>query len=128
MEDISHEKHVGRNIAIIAAIIPLILALVLFFQNMGLREQVKNLKSGSGDSMANEEVVIFMQDFIDTVLKSENEVPYRDRVRLASGVLDLEDEEALRAWEVFVESENEEIAQDNLVNLLDVLVKKILVK
>ncbi|MBM2817833.1 MAG: hypothetical protein HW401_423 [Parcubacteria group bacterium] len=73
----------------------------------------------------NEKVINFSRLFIDSVLKSGNEVDFDTRLKLENAIRDIKDDEILAQWDKFVKSKTEAEAQDEVKDLLDLLMKKI---
>ena len=73
----------------------------------------------------NEKVINFSSLFIDSVLKSGNEVDFDIRLKLENAVRDIKDDEILAQWDKFVKSKTEMEAQEEVKNLLSLLMKKI---
>ena len=59
------------------------------------------------------------------MLTIEEDVEFEERLRLENMVRDIDDEEILSAWMIFVESKTEADAQKNVVDLLVTLINKI---
>ena len=75
----------------------------------------------------NEKVLEFTELFIEKVLKAETEIDFETRLKLESAVRNLDDEEILVQWQKFVESGTESEAQNEVKNLLEMLIDKIMI-
>ena len=69
----------------------------------------------------------FMKLFVDKVLSTNGTISFEDRVKLEADVRALGDENLVKQWEVFVASENSEMAQKNAVFLMSLLMSKLIV-
>ena len=67
----------------------------------------------------------FGQLFIEKVLEAQGEVEFETRLELENAVRDLNDEELLNQWKLFVASGDETSAQKEVRNLLKMLMNKI---
>jgi len=87
---------------------------------IGLKQELsKNKDSGSG------KVLTFGQLFIEDVLEAEGEVDFETRLKLENAVRDLNDEELLNQWKLFIASQDEAGAQKEVRNLLKMLINKV---
>lgn len=68
----------------------------------------------------------FMKLFIDTVLGTNGVISFDDRVKLENDVRTLEDENAIKLWDNFVNSSDSETAQENAVKLMSYLSNKMI--
>lgn len=92
-----------------------------FFQSRQIRELEKEV----GTRKINEKIVMFLDLFIQKVLKTDKEVSFDDRLNLENAVRNIEDAEILSKWEQFTAGENEEQIQSRVKGLLETLVQKI---
>ncbi|MBI1866597.1 MAG: hypothetical protein HY005_00755 [Candidatus Staskawiczbacteria bacterium] len=92
-----------------------------FFAQKDIKTTEQQLKNQQN----NIKIINFTKLFIEKVLKAEKEVSFEDRLKLENAVRDLNDDEVLRQWEKFIESEAEIEAQNAVKDLLALLVKKI---
>ncbi|PIP28101.1 MAG: hypothetical protein COX29_03025 [Candidatus Moranbacteria bacterium CG23_combo_of_CG06-09_8_20_14_all_35_22] len=84
--------------------------------------QQKTVKINNG---GNGKVLAFGQLFIEKVLEAQGEVEFETRLELENAVRDLNDEELLNQWKLFVASGDETSAQKEVRNLLKMLMNKI---
>ena len=71
------------------------------------------------------DVLSFAKTFVEKVLAAEGEISFEDRLKLENDVRELNDEEILNQWMMFAESNTEEVAQKEVINLLSLLLEKI---
>jgi hypothetical protein len=90
---------------------------------LGYRE-IQQARKAVEEQRLNTKIINFLQVFIIKVLKAEKEVSFEDRLKLENTVRDLNNAEVLSQWEKFTSSKTEEIAQEEVKNLLDLLVRK----
>ncbi len=65
--------------------------------------------------------------FIDVVLNTEGQtISYNDRVALENDVIQLQDPEITKQWDIFVASKDAKTAQTNAVGFLKLLTNKLL--
>ena len=112
-------------ILIIIIFFLLINNLFLFLNLRDLQSEVKALQSRLKVCQTNEKVLNFTRLFIEKVLKGEKEIDFETRFQLENAVRSINDEEILNQWRKLVESEYEEEAQREVVNLLYLLITKI---
>ncbi len=112
-------------ILIIVIFFLLINNLFLFFNLRDLQSEVKALQSRLRVCQTNEKVLNFTRLFIEKVLKGEKKIDFETRFQLENAVRSINDEEILNQWRKLVESEYEEEAQREVVNLLYLLITKI---
>lgn len=112
---------------IIVIIIIILLAGNVFFafRYFSLQKELAETKQTLKTQQINEKVLNFTNLFITKVLKAEGEVSFEDRLQLENAVRTLEDEEILAQWQKFTESKTEIEAQEEVKNLLEMLVNKI---
>ena len=115
------------KLIIFTIIIFFLLASNLFFalNFYDLRREIKALRSRLRVCQTNEKVLNFTRLFIEKVLKAEEEIDFETRLQLENAVRSINDEEILNQWKKFTQSQTEEEAQKEVVELLDLLVKKI---
>tara|TARA_Y100000310_G_C20681383_1_gene816150 strand:- start:1162 stop:1539 length:378 start_codon:yes stop_codon:yes gene_type:complete len=116
-------KH-SHTIYIVAGVL-LLLLLFSFFQYLSVRSEHKSLQEEAISYETNQKVIAFTNLFINKVLTIEEDVEFEERLRLENMVRDIDDEEILSAWMIFVESKTEADAQKNVVDLLVTLINKI---
>ena len=73
----------------------------------------------------NKKILNFAKLFVSNVLKAEGEIDFETRLKLESAVRELDDEEVLNKWQLFVNSKTEDAAQNNVKDLLEILMNKI---
>ena len=115
------------KLIIFTIIIFFLLASNLFFalNFYDLRHEIKALRSRLRVCQNNEKVLNFTRLFIEKVLKAQEEIDFETRLQLENAVRSINDEEILNQWKKFTQSQTEEEAQKEVVELLDLLVKKI---
>lgn len=84
--------------------------------------QQKSVKINNGEK---KKVLAFGQFFIEKVLEAQGEVEFETRLELENAVRDLNDEELLNQWKLFVASRDETSAQKEVRNLLKLLLIKV---
>lgn len=92
---------------------------------LSVKKQLSVSQAISRKNDVNAQVLIFLQLFIERVLKAKGEVSFENRLKLENMVRDLNDQAILQSWNSFVNSTSEQEAQENVKTLLDVLVRKI---
>ena len=113
---------------IVVIVITLILLAANFFWAIkcsSLKTELKEVKQKVESQQINEKTLDFTNLFIEKVLKAEEEIDFETRLQLENAVRVLEDEQILNQWNKFVESKDEEEAQDEVKDLLEMLIKKI---
>ncbi|KKP79637.1 MAG: hypothetical protein UR78_C0010G0002 [Candidatus Moranbacteria bacterium GW2011_GWF2_35_39] len=107
---------------------------VLFFSSSFLavkyfsaKKEIANLqqKAEKSNNSGDGKVLAFGQLFIEKVLEAQGEVEFETRLELENAVRDLNDEELLNQWKLFVASGDETSAQKEVRNLLKMLMNKI---
>ena len=68
----------------------------------------------------------FLKYFIDTVLNTEGEISFENRVKLENDVRQLHDADLTAQWELFIGSTNTKDAQSHAVKLMSMLTNKML--
>lgn len=68
----------------------------------------------------------FLKYFIETVLNTEKQISYEDRVKLENDVIQLQDIDVKKAWDEFVASKDGVTAQQNAVKLMNLLTSKLI--
>ncbi|MES3030874.1 MAG: hypothetical protein V4697_00475 [Patescibacteria group bacterium] len=99
----------------------------IFFATMWIKSNSK-LKVVTASREAEVAHATFMVNFIEKVLKTENEVAFEDRLKLENEVRALDNKEVFDQWKKFVESETPTIAQVNLKDLLASIARSIQVE
>ncbi len=120
-------RHV-TGIDIIAGVVIVLLAMSTVFmytQRQELARQLESVRHAKEMVSLNERVLVFMQLFIDKVLKSEGEIDFETRLALEASVRALDNQVILTAWQRFTESKTERDAQKAVKDLLGVLVSEI---
>lgn len=75
----------------------------------------------------NEKVLDFTKLFIDQVLRAEKEIDFETRLKLENAARGINDKDILAQWEKFTASKTESEAQEQVKDLLDLLVSKIII-
>ncbi len=112
---------------ILTVVILLLVAgnILLGVQYFSLRQQLDQTEASLETYKMNEEILEFMDLFINRVLKAEGEIDFDTRLKLENAVRELEDQEILEQWQQFTNSDTEAQAQEELKDLLDLLIQKI---
>lgn len=106
----------------------LVLSLVLLVGAMKYQETQRELfrtQSLLETQSLNEKILNFNGLFIEKVLKAESEVDSETRLKLENAIRDLNDEDVSDSWRAFVDSRTEGEAQKRMLDLLEILAKKI---
>ena len=115
-----------KRIFIIAVIGGLVVSNVYFaLKARSLGGELNDARKETSSFHRNEKVINFSRLFIDSVLKSGNEVDFNTRLKLENAIREIRDDEILAQWDKFVKSKTEAEAQDEVKDLLDLLMKKI---
>lgn len=113
------------NKALLIVLVILLCVCVFFgWQNWTLNKEVKDLRQKVVAVHLDEKIIAFEKIFIEKVLKADKEIDFETRLQLENAVRDLHDNDILAQWQDFVDSKNEEEAQNNVKNLLALLVEK----
>ncbi len=111
-----------KNIIITILILTNIAFVYFVFTQNG---NIVNLQKTIESQKINSKVVLFTQTLIDKVLKSTKPVDFENRLALENMVRDINDKDILDKWNTFVKSTDNNQAQIEIKNLLDILVKRI---
>lgn len=84
-----------------------------------LKQQLRALQSAS--LIHESKSLLFLQAFIQKVLRSKEEVSFETRLQLENDVRELNSQQILAQWQKFVNSQTEDEAQANVKELLDLL-------
>lgn len=106
----------------------LVLSLALLVGAMKYQEMQRELfrtQSLLKTQSLNEKILNFNGLFIEKVLKAESEVDSDTRLKLENAIRDLNDEDVSDSWRAFVDSRTEGEAQKRILDLLEILAKKI---
>lgn len=106
----------------------LVLSLALLVGAMKYQEMQRELsrtQSLLNAQNLNEKILNFNGLFIEKVLKAESEVDSETRLKLENAIRDLNDEDVSDSWRAFVGSRTEAEAQKRIIDLLEILAKKI---
>ena len=115
-----------NRIIFIAVIGGLVVSNVYFaLKSSSLGGELNDARKEASSFHRNEKVINFSRLFIDSVLKSGNEVDFDTRLKLENAIRDIKDDEILAQWNNFTKSQTEADAQNEVKNLLDLLMKKI---
>ncbi|MCS7200730.1 MAG: hypothetical protein NZ822_01090 [Patescibacteria group bacterium] len=123
------KERMTRKLSELKKVIVIIIILLLFnfyfawryFETKRAFSQIKEITSAN----INEDVLNFTKFFIDNVIKVDREVSLETRLKMENEVRNLNDEQILKAWENFVNSQTEDEAQKNIRELLLILINKI---
>lgn len=126
---LNHQGIIIEKKKIILAVITLIIVFGVVFLGVVyfLQEQkIQRLQKELNARQTNVKIVNFLDTFVKKVLKAEGEVSFEDRLKLENAVRDLNDKELLSLWEKFTQAQTSEQIQQNVKNLLEGLVNKIM--
>jgi hypothetical protein len=103
--------------------------LILFafgaYKYVVLAREIRILKNEQKANAVNTKILDFTRTFIEQVIVQNTPVDFEGRLKLENMVRDINDPAILDLWKDFVDSETEEAAQKNVVNLLLGLIDKI---
>jgi len=116
------KKIILTAIALIVAFGVISLSVGYFLQ----AQKIQRLQKELNVRQTNAKLVSFLDTFIKKVLKAQGEVSFEDRLKLENAVRDLNDKELLSLWESFTQAATAEQIQQNVKNLLEGLVNKIM--
>jgi len=116
-----------KRTIVFAAILVLFAVAVL----LGMELFISNKKAQIvGDTLKtyqyNDKIISFTKLFIDKVLKAETDVTFEDRLRLENAVREINNSDVLTQWQKFTDAKTEVQAQEEVKDLLDLLVSKIM--
>ena len=111
-----------------------ILLVILLGGNLYFSVQyVENMKQQSATSEASDaafntrmQVAGFLREFIDVVLNTQSAIPFSDRVKLESDLLQIKDPTLTAQWQAFVASKDSKTEQQNAVKLMTLLADKMM--
>ena len=115
-----------KTILIIIILLLLASNVFLGFKYFSVQKEVKQTQSTLEIQQTNEKILDFTKLFIKKVLKAETEIDFETRLQLENAVRNLDDEKILAQWQKFTESKTESDAQQEVKNLLELLINKIL--
>lgn len=90
-----------------------------------VQKEFNQVKTIADAKNTNKKVLNFTKLFVEQVLKADGEVDFETRLELENAVRNLNDDEILSQWKKFTEAENENEAQTEVKNLLEILANKI---
>ena len=96
----------------------------MWFEYTALKKELRTTRAELSARQLNEKVLDFYRLFIVKVLKTEGEVDFETRLQLENAVRELQDDEVLAQWNKFTNSKDEQEAQLEVKNLLEMLVEK----
>jgi len=73
----------------------------------------------------NDRVLHFADLFVSKVLRAEGEISFEERLKIENAVRETQDPEILAQWEKFVGAKTEQVAREEIKNLLQLIVDKI---
>lgn len=116
----------SKKLLFVVAIALLLLALVWLGVTYSLKaKELSELRDKVTVHGTNKKVTIFLQLFIQKVLRSDGVVSFEDRLRLENAVRDINDPLILEQWERFTQADTEPVIQEEVKNLLEALIEKI---
>jgi cell division protein FtsL len=119
---ISNKKIIIWVVAIALAAAFFFLAFTCFSQQQEIKKARQQLEA----QKTNERIVIFLDLFVEKVLKTDKEITFENRLKLENAVRDINDPEILSRWEAFVAGTTEVQIQQGVKDLLEVLVNKMI--
>jgi hypothetical protein len=105
---------------IIVLIVGVLLIAAVFFGLRCLLAQF-DLKQIYSTMKVNNNVLLFNRLFVDKVLKAQGEVSYEDRLLLERAVYATNDKGLIDTWHIFLASQTEKEAQQNVLKILSLL-------
>ena len=108
----------------LVVVVLLVLIIILGLRYFSLREELLSAQTRAEANEINREVLGFAGLFVRDVLQTEDEVDFETRLKLESAVRNLGDEEILTKWKSFIDSKDNNSAQKNVKDLLEILVDK----
>ncbi len=114
-----------KNILLIVCLVLLAGSGILLVRCSQLNRQLRAVSGQIEASKNQSKILDFFQLFVDKVLRSESEIDFETRLKLENAVRDTGDEEVINAWQRFVESKDEQVAQQEVKKLLSLLVQKV---
>jgi len=118
----SHRVHVATTV-IIGILVIAVVGLTIYVSS--LKNQITGEVPVVGQTNKSGYVLLFMEDFVNSVLDAPGEVDFETRLRLENEVRETKDAEILAAWKAFTDSKSEGDAQKSVVQLLKILVVKL---
>ncbi|HEY4505008.1 MAG TPA: hypothetical protein VJI73_04530 [Candidatus Paceibacterota bacterium] len=118
----SHRIHV-ITVTIIGILVIAVVGLTFYVSS--LNDQITGKVPIVKQSSKQTQIVLFMNDFINSVLDAPGEVDFETRLRLENEVRDTKDADILAAWKAFTEGKSEADAQERVIELLKVLATKL---
>ena len=117
----------NKKLVLIILIGILVIGNVFFIARCILSQrEIKEKQQELEEKKTDLKVLNFLSLFIDKVLKASGEVSFDDRLKLENSVRELQDEEVLTQWESFTGAATETQVQQEVKNLLEMLVKKVM--
>lgn len=112
---------------IITLIIIILLAgnVLLASYYLALQKEYQQQASTVESRQIDGKILAFAQMFVADVLQARSEIDFETRLKLENAVREIGDAEILAQWRKFTESQNEEEAQIEVKNLLEMLINKI---
>ena len=118
----SHRVHVATTV-IIGILVIAVVGLTIYVSS--LKNQITGEVPVVGQTNKSGYVLLFMEDFVNSVLDAPGEVDFETSLRLENEVRETKDAEILAAWKAFTDSKSEGDAQKSVVQLLKILVVKL---
>ncbi len=127
MELINNPITTNRKSKMVAAAIVLLVAGNILFgvQYFLQAAETKKLQGQLESQKTKEQAVLFLNLFVQKVLKTDKEVSFEDRLKLENAIRDINDPVLLQKWEAFTGGTNEFEIQKGVKDLLEALAKKI---
>jgi len=123
-------KPVALSNIIWVIIVMILLAGNYFFATKyySVQKELNQTQAVLQNQKTNEKVLDFTKLFIEKVLKANTEIDFETRLQLENTVRNLEDKEILSQWQKFIKSKTEAEVQEEVKNLLEMLVGKIMIQ
>ena len=110
---------------LILVFVALIISDIIFISKyFGAVKRASQAEAAVSTANSNAKILAFTGLFIEKVLQSNTEISFDDRLIIENSVRDLKDTEISAAWQKFVQSRDEKVAQMEVTNLLKLLIEK----
>lgn len=109
-----------------AAVLFALATVLLLLWGLYLKQELDRTLEEGRATAQNDAILEFTSDFITLVLRTDGQVDFENRLKLENAVREeINNEVIFAAWQDFVQSDSEREAQENVLNLLEVLVENI---
>lgn len=89
-----------------------------------VKKELKDFRFQVATHNQHNKSLLFLQSFIEKVVRSNEAVSFETRLKLENDVRELDDAKILEQWQLFVNSPTEAEAQKNVKELLSLLIVK----